>query len=129
MLFRQRPKSLKMTPVRGAEADLLEVRVDNKSIGYTQPGAGGLFYGIMRHGDSSGKMKLGELVGLGFVPRVRGLRSNFLITATRELEPLRSLSGLSVEGVFRVVWDKAEGSRGGALQGDKISALIAENIK
>lgn len=120
-LLRHRLPALVMTTVRGVEGDLLRVTFRNKLVGYSLPDEGGLFYGIIRKG---------ELIGIGFQPDKKGSErpvSHFQFTANGELEPMLSLSGVTFEGVFRVVWEEKEGSRGGVLQGDRVVALIVEN--
>ncbi len=116
-LYRRKPSGLRMTPVKGTETELLKVFINNRRIGYTQPGEGGLFYGIIRRG---------ELIGIGF--RIKGKASNFQFNTKGELTPLKSLSGLTIKGVLRVVWEAEGGARGGLFQSNKIVALIAEDI-
>jgi len=116
-LYRRKPATLRMTPVKGTETELLKVLINNRKVGYTQPGEGGLFYGIIRRG---------ELIGIGF--KIKGKASNFQFNAKGELAPLRSLSGLTIRGVLRAVWKEEEGARGGLFQSNKIVALIAEDI-
>ncbi len=117
-LYHQKPKGLRMEPIRGAEADLSKVSIGDRLIGYTQPEEGGLFYGIFRKE---------ELIGIGF--ESEGNISNFQFNIKGKLDPLKNLKGLIIGGMFRVVWEAQEGPKGGLFQGDKIVALIAENIK